>query len=491
MGVNIKIYPYRKKKVNAFNKVNIIDFTAFVPSGLNTNYYTWTPYTEFQIQYIDILYGLAGRMIASENEGWTYAYLGNPPYFVGSGGVYLVHPYGWSGNVPVGGNRVESHVHYKDDYRYLRYAGEELNCETKLLDQEITINFRLETDRVFDLESSYGEFIINADTEVKTFFDTYWSTFDSSDEYENLFGVEIFLDGVSEAWMCSRKADIIYDKLEENYKIKCYDWAKIQLEEIGNQWCPNMDYDFEDVPVTYFLDKIFDEFKVEGISTVSDLGDLVDTFNRTEYRGRNYVIPGTLGDLWWVSPEMSMTVSQFLTEIQKHYAAFVYYDKNRVLRIRRRDYQEGDGIVIDNLIQESTFEEVIRLRGNIGLIVNFTEPGYAGWSSVEADPTSPNGLKIDTGLSEADVQRRESYLDLRQELPYPTFETTIFEYRGTDKRYADYEELLIDLKQYRCTVDSLIIDLFTKIIYNGVNYRVVSVSKNYLKEESELEFIKI
>jgi len=492
---NIKIYPYRRNRTTSFNKEYIMNFhVPSIQSGQNTNIFTVTPYSHNDIQWLDIKYGLAGRQISTYQTGYSQTFLGTPPYKVEGGIVYLWHPYGWSGNVPIVGSLIQSHIHYKDNHRYLQYPYDVLDCETRLLDQEIIINFRLETDRIFDLESSYGEFTIHADTEVKTFFDTYWDTPDADNNYENVFGIELFLDGDSEAWMCSRKGDIIYDILEDNYNIKCYDWAKIQLSEIGDQWCPNMDYNYVDVPVTYFLDKVFDRFKgAGGVATVADLGDLIDTFSRTEYRGRRYSTPGF--GYAWASPEMQMTVSQFIVEIQKHYAAFIYYDKNRILRIRRRDYL-GESINIDDLVQEDTFEQIIRYKGNAGVIVNFNEdnplPGdpYQGYYSIEADPTSSNGLKISGSLSEADVQARRGFLDIRQYLPFPTNATAVFEYRGIEKRYADYKELLIDLKQFRCTVNSLGIDLFSKVTYNGIEYRTVSVSKNYLKQESILEFVK-
>lgn len=495
MAVNIKIYPYRKNRTNSFNRYNIIGFPILPIQSLDRRFYTRTPYTEIEINSIIITYGIKGRHLHAQRDNgeWTRAVLIG--YVMNSGNVYL-HHYDWSNQIPNIGNYATTHVHEKDDYRYLKYPYDVLDCQNILLEQDVKVNFYLETNQVMDLQYSFGEFIIHANTEAKTFFDTYWSSVTAIDDYENVFGIELFLDGVSDAWMCSRRDNIIYDELEDNYKIKCYDWVKMQLEEIGNEWSPFVSYPYEDVPITVYLDKVFDAFKTEGVKTISELGSMPDTFSRTEYRSRDYLLPG-LGETWSVSPEENMTVSDFLIEIQKHYAAFIYYDKNRVLRITRRDHTGATEINIDNIIQEETFEETRRVRDFQRLVVNFTETSegitYFGWYSIEADPSSPltGFLKISEGLSEADIERLDGKLDLRQSLPYPIFETAVFEYRGINNRYEDYKELLNDLKVYRCTVNSLSIDLFTKVIYNTYAYRVNSVSKDYISGSSEIEMVKI
>lgn len=492
MGVNLNIRAYEKNRSNTFNKIYILNFTIGYTAGYDSKF--WAVYGTGllawqSLQIINDTYGLAGRrLIGSNGDGrYTDAVIsGIELVYVGSTPFAMITHRDWS-NQSISG-QCWTEGYQKPIHRY--FWEETLDCSEEIVEGDIKINFRVETNEVMDLEHSFGEFIINASSDVVAFFNKYEKyPYEGNREY--VFGMELKIDGESEAWMGFKRRDIIYDEINQDYIIKCYDWVKIQLEEIQGEFTPVLTGS-STTTVAEYLSAVFENFY--GTPLVNT-GDMSDEFNVAEYRSYWY---GTQGftEGYYISPNATMTVGQFLAELQKHYAGFVYYDKNRQLRFTQRNYL-GNELNIDELIVEDTFHRVVTDRDSPYMALNVQNWDLGGgltlldgWAIAQID-LDGNMIAIEQTGSDAEINRIEGIIDFRQRLPTPIRRSAVFEVRTAQERANDYEELFADLERYRCTVDYLDVNIFDKIIYNGKTYKANAVSKDYINQVSELELFKV
>ena len=357
--------------------------------------------------------------------------------------------------------------------------------DNELIEDSINITQQLEGEKKFNLETSFGDLRLDNSGKIKEVMDEFWKP--EANSKRHIFGLGLRVNGAQEFWGVSEIEDIMYDQINDEYIFNVYDWLRYSLKTKADNWSPaildvNIKSYLENSMITFQQTPSADKIAVRVGSRSQDLDD--DDYRHWGTDKR--------------SIEADMRCDNLITEMQKHYGAFLFYQGNRQLFFVNRNYTTGD-LDINDLIVEDTFTQTFAVKDYDSIIMNakdfgFTDSGHAissEWWVRVRKKRGEDRLEIIEGLSADEAGKIENALDLRQRLPSPVFNYLFFYERSAAETYDDYKELLNETKKYICTIDTLGVSLLNRIAYQDKFYSVTRIKKNYILETSEIEMFEI
>ena len=484
----LSIWVYSLVEDNTFIVNN--DFSGISVESDRFSIKTSIPYADAVAK--DNQIGLIGRRLYAQFErnddvcNCTWTTITTIASFYNVGGFTTFGITDWSHGVPLpnrtGGVRVFIHYHISVDPIDKLVAVEVVDDE--LIEDSISITQQLEGETKFNLETSFGNLTLDDRGKVKTLMDLYWRP--ETNAQRHIFGVALDIDGTPEFWGVCEIEDIMYDAIRKEYIFNVYDWMSYSLKHKAVNDSPAM----IDVTVEKYLEQAMVTFDYNNLApVVARVGSNSTQLSNDDYRH------------WGVnkkSVEADMKCDEFITEMQKHYGAYLYYNANKQLVFASRSYT-ADDLDISDLILEDTFTQASTIRDFDSMVVSAktfgtTEGGLPLTSEQWVQVRKKRGedrLEIIAGMSEDDVGELKNTLDLRQAFPTPVFNYLMFTPRSPSEMYGDYKELLKEAKRFQCTINTLSVALLTKIQYEGRAYSVTRIHKDYTQETSEVEMFEI
>lgn len=473
MALGLKLYVYRMNFLT-FPQLNVLNDVSVAVYGQSIT----VPFTKAELDNYDALYHIKGRKVYVRQG--TNVGLAKISSWIDN----LIYTTLWINYQPVMGFNPPYDTAYMS--LYITQAQnpltliKTLDVSYELIKEDLSVTFEFESDKKFDLNESYGSISVYGDFTVQDLMQSYWKQ-DDGTEVRYVFGVELLRDGQPEFWAVAPPDDIEYDKIKSIFTFKCFGWYKYIYDTIGNSACPAIS-----------------TFNVSGFLSSINLWNSmhIDTGTaRQNFRDNDYNYYYYNGN--FLSVQEEITLGTFINEMQKHYAAFIFYDKDKSLQFLSRNVQRtAHGDIFYSLVKDS-YIKTYRPRYYNKLIMTVYGDWYWNGHTYEtwygwAELWEENGqMQIKTGLSDADLEKQD-YLDLRQKLyGEPIFVPTIFQYRNRADVFEDYRDLLKGSVYYTCTVNSLDFNLLDTAELDGWLCSVRKAKKNYAKGTSELTLVNI
>lgn len=482
--LEIKLYAYSVSNYN-WESVDILKFPLH--SGFfDPRYNLRTGYDYQTLARINAEYNLTGRKLyGSHNGELTYTIITG---IFDLGGMGHLNISDWSNQVPDESSFVTNTG--RKVTKFLQEV-EAISVSDFLVEDDLSINLKLETNLKFDLEGSFGAISLVESDQLNEFMGKYWRGYDE-DYNRFVFGVELLNNGVSEYWACAKVEDILFDEINRVYKIQSYDWVRFILDTIGTNLCP-VPEDFGFFTLLDILTKIFNIF-TEDNGVIIDVGTMSQQLNKEQYKSFYTGDTFTVGE--FLLFEELCTIEMLVAELQKHYGAFLYYaNKNNLIFINRNKTLSES--TIDDIIIEDTFNKGFKVMDYDRILLNVSGDWnhngtvWTRWEGWAFAYTENGEFRVETGIDEYKANGKK-YLDLRHKFyGYNMFKYVFFPKREPEEVYNDYKELLNFRETYSCRVNTTNISLSTKILFRGSEYSVIGVKKDYISGTSEIEIMRL
>lgn len=347
--------------------------------------------------------------------------------------------------------------------QYVGLAGIVKDVSDYLIEESLTVTQQYESIKKLDLRVSRASFDIVGEDSIKTFIDKYWTT-NQVDGYYHVMGVWVKEDGVGKFWGFTRPENITYDPDANVYTIDAYDWLKFLLDTKGVNQLP----DHKTIDLTTFLEENLVVFNTLDL----DINGMSETWDGDDY---NYINEGDV----ITTVESSMTVEDMVSECIKYYGCYLYYDgdKNLVFK-NRRVFNET--INIDDKVLGGEIFRSYKPRDYDSLLINVqgewklnslgVYENYSGWALVWYDEGELQSLVVNADLANIPIGRR--YLDLRQRIPFESFQYRLFQSLDRGSVLSQYQDLLIDSPVYNATLIGTSYNLNDKCVFEGNEYMI-------------------
>lgn len=361
--------------------------------------------------------------------------------------------------------------------QYVSTAGVLQDVSNHLIEDTLTITQQYESVKKLDLKVSRASFDLVGDTSVKNFINTYWTT-GMSNGYYHALAVWIKENGVGKFWGFARPENITYDPDNNVYTIDAYDWLKFLLDTKAQNQLP----DYKTINLTTFLEEnlvVFNDIDLD-VNGMSILWD-DDDYNRIVVDGVvNYV-----GDL--------MNVEDMIVECIKHYGAYLYYDGNKNLvfknrRIFNQTVDINDKVIGGEIYQTYKISDydslLINVQGEWRLNSLGNYENYSGWALVWYDNGDLQSLVVNADLE--NIPKGRKYLDLRQRIPFESFDYRLFQSLSREDVLEQYRDILINAKMYEATLVGTNYNLNDKCLFEGSEYMIKNCEIDYGSDSTKV-----
>lgn len=373
-----------------------------------------------------------------------------------------------------------------------------LDVSDYVLDDEISIEERVEGNDVFEFESGGLSLTIMNTTRNENFINSTTYLFD--DSYG--FALEIILDGTNIFWGSIDKNTIAFDRIDNTITFDAVNWYKTLYDSLANYSLPDIiPTNVEDILEAIFVKEDF----IDSVNiSVGDISQTITSGFYTTTLQPNY-----------------MPINDFILELQKFYGAFLYVDQDRVLQfVNRGQYNSSTATAIDDYIEDINYEEsqdvypeynsiVINLIGDVEEVSLDEYPWVdyetaEGWFHCWLGIASDGSNLLRTFDLNGNIDRAETwhpyyknYLDLRQKVYYSDEEFQVgitypdlFPELVTEEIFELYSTLFGGYKIVKLTLYGLGWKLFDKVTLDSSNYSIFSMVKNIKSGNTEVELIK-
>lgn len=341
-----------------------------------------------------------------------------------------------------------------------------------LINGSLSIKQQFESLKKMDLRASFAMFDLVSSIDLDAFMGKYWTTGTYGGKYHAI-GVQIKVDNVAKFWGYLKPENIIYDPEFRVYSIEAFDWVKFLLDTKGQNPLP----DYSSPNLSRFLT---DNMFVFNNLTI-DVGTINQNWIEEDY---NYIREtNSDGNTILVSIEHLMTVEDMIVECIKHYNAYLYYDGDKNLIFKNRSsYNIPTDHAIDNAIISETLSKIYIIRDYDSLLINVegtwkglngVDGEYSGWVLLWMESGELKSLPINADLENIPIGKK--YLDLRQLIPYASFDHRLFDSRDRNEVYNDYAYLLVDSIRYNAEVVRTDLQIGDLISYNGSDFIIRDV----------------
>lgn len=373
-----------------------------------------------------------------------------------------------------------------------------LDVSDYVLDEEITIEERVEGGDVYEFESGGVSLTILNTARNESFLNSTTYLFD--DSYG--FALELILDGTNLFWGSIDKNTIAFDRIDNTITFDAVNWYKTLYDSLANYSLPEI----TPTSVEDILESIF--VKTNFIDSVNISVDNISTVITSEF----YTVT--------LQPNY-MLITDFLLELQKFYGAFLYVDQDKVLQfVNRGQYYSSAATAIDSYIEDGSYIEsqdvypeynsiVVNLIGEVEEVSLDEYPWVSyeqdeGWFHCWQGVASDGSNLLRTYNLEGNIERAETfhpyykkYLDLRQKVFYSDEEFQVgitypdlFPELDTNEIFNLYSTLFGGYKKVTLPLLGVNWKLFDKVTLGSTNYSIFSMTKNIRGDKTEVELIK-
>lgn len=439
-------------------------------------------YSEFQT--LNSIYGLYGKKLYYINSNGEYQYakiLNAVPFGSGGATITRLELSQWFWAKPQVNTTVFVQIFQTTPSLYLspNVLGSITTDEIK--EDDIVLVLQVESGRKFDLKGSFGSLSLLKTPELENFFNQFLPMHEGQNVY---FEVELFVEGIREFVGLSLADDIKEDLINYLYIIEVYDYLPFILKELGSNNSPSVTLAPSEI---LYVDYFIAHLRLNDWGLNIDVGNMSRILNRSEYQ--SYYLES---DQSIRSVDEELSLSEFIYEIQKHYASYIYLDyKTKTLNFVKRT-KKNKILIVDDIIIESSFTKDYYGMDYAGILLN-TWAGNTSWEGwALATPKYENGQwTIEYKRVGEDIENSASnYLDLRQKI-YPTFSYIIFEKRTAEQRIEDYKDLFFWNERYTCEILTTNVDLLDFVNYKNNEYQVIKIEKDFINRISKIEMVKV
>lgn len=354
---------------------------------------------------------------------------------------------------------------------------------TEFIEQDFSIVKQLEFDTIWNFSVSYVEleFLDNS---------PFLMEFRNSSQYqlkwwdgqrnlrEFLYGIEILRDGYNIFVGQLLPDSVEHNEEKQTFIITARDWYKYFYEKLEsrNPIRQNLFTNLDD-----FLSLCFPIYNFPEVGILSGRNINVNNQSGSWSSIPNFILSSGL-----------LTYQHLLNEVQKHYGAFLFVDKNYKLNfINRSKYTNSTPLVIDNYILESDYTEIpFTFNEYDAVLINQATPmgtsTEISWRLFYWEDGLLKELQIFSEQALDSLPKNLKIIDLRQELflqgdgvtvPfsfYKGFGYRIFPQRTRDEIYSDYKHLIDIPNKINCRIvlpENMSVDILNKIyIDNSVSF---------------------
>lgn len=468
--IEIKLESLRLMDDYNYNKIDLLSF-SYIYNGFDTHIFV-NPYGEATLNEYDFTYGIKYKYLQgyNSNNQYTQAYITDWDND-------WIYSYNWSNSRPAIGSTIKLVISSPKIY-IIPNPVATINVEDLLVEDSLTLLQQYESTKKMDLRVSRSSFNLINSIELQSFMDKYWT----ADKYQDIvfvepmyhiIGVHIIIDGIGKFWGYAKPENISYDPEGNIWMIDAYDWVKFVFETQAQNQLP--DYPSSGhILLSNFLQDNMPMFNGLNI----DIGSFSQSWEAEDYNRINE--DGVL-----VSVENLMTVQDMLIEAIKYYCAFMYYDGNKTLIFKNRG-KAGSIKDINNKVISGQITKTYRPRDYDSLLLSVKgEWDYSGgvwsqwegWSLVWLEDGEIQALTVNGDLSNIPTGRK--YLDLRQNVPYTTFDFRLFQTVSRDDVLEQFKDLLNNVDSYETELVGIDYELHNSCFFENKWYLIKSLEINY------------
>lgn len=320
----------------------------------------------------------------------------------------------------------------------------------------------------------------------------------------------------------------IYKTVERNSQsLNCYDG------EVGNT-TDYIDLDYSHTNLGNVPSP--PTFDIEAYFNLLIPGTLIESVN-VKLEGTLFEMDLQMYNNKMVKDNVHFNIMQFIQEIQKHYACYVYITPDRVLNVISRNYYDGlkaltiDSAIINPVKQITELAEYTailisnarmlddpdkpdrpseeRYARNLGNRGDADDIVYYAPFIIRSDGSGGVVVEFGSGVLFGEPRNAEKYgdkiLDLTQnfnewlqswvenlepERPL-SWSFAMFSHDNFLQRYKRYRDILQHTEWIKCSLYDTYPKILRRVVYKGKSYTVRSYKKNYLSKTCEIEAIEV
>lgn len=348
------------------------------------------------------------------------------------------------------------------------------HIEDLLIEDEIEIDNKVELKEVFDLYCSNVELNFDNDETDETVPHTIDDYLNFSSLKTLIWGLQIIKDGTKKYAGYIKPESFYKDKENDKYNLTVVNWYKWMTDSLKDCTLPEL----SEYTITEFFGALGWDCEV-FIGTQSEIFVAYD-YNKLR--------------------ESGFKVADFIFEMQKNYAAYIYVDENMKVKFVGKNYYTADeGIdITDDILEEDYKENIYEANEYNSVLMNvkgtWSGGTYEGWAFVYYDSSYQVITGINADLS--NIPDGMKYIDVRQQLDWNndydySFSYVVFQDRDEIDRYNDWANILRPTKRHFIKVDRTDIQLFNKVIIDETEMQVFRCKESLLKDEMYLELIEV